>query len=152
MVSELKMPLSLYSLPCLLLPCLTTGLRTPVVCWHGFNDDSDSCAGLLSTLPEDVYTLSIRLGDTLEADKYNSVFRGMMEQVDLGCEIVTEDPGLQAGYHAVGLSQGGLLLRGLAQLCNNTNIRSLVTLGSPHQGQSSHPATLNMSDMLSVEC
>ena len=127
-----------YSLSCLLLSSLTTSLRTPVVCWHGVNDDSDSCAGLLSTIPGDVYTLSIRLGQTLEEDKYNSVFRGMMEQVRAGCEIVTGDPALQAGYHAVGLSQGGLLLRGLAQLCNNTNIRSLVTLGSPHQGQTFH--------------
>ena len=127
-----------YSLGWLLLPSITASLRTPVVCWHGFNDDSDSCAGLLSTLPEDVYTVSIRLGDSLEADRYDSVFSGMMEQVRAGYEIVTGDPGLEAGYHAVGLSQGGLLVRGLAQLCNNTNIRSLVTLGSPHQGQSLH--------------
>ena len=121
----------------LVLPSLTSSLRTPVVCWHGFNDDSDSCAGLLSTIPGDVYTLSIRLGESLEEDKYNSVFRGMMEQVRAGCEIVTGDPGLEGGYHAVGLSQGGLLLRGLAELCNTTHIRSLVTLGSPHQGQTS---------------
>ena len=141
---------SLSSLSCLLLASLTTSQRTPVVCWHGFNDDSDSCAGILSTLPADVYTLSIRLGETLEEDKYNSVFQGIMEQVRAGCEIVTEDPGLQAGYHAVGLSQGGLLLRGLAEMCNNTNIRSLVTLGSPHQGQARHPATLKY--LLSVDC
>ena len=128
-----------YSLAWLLLPSITASLRTPVVCWHGFNDDSDSCAGILSTIPGDVYTLSIRLGESLEEDKYNSVFRGMMEQVRAGCEIVTGDPGLESGYHAVGLSQGGLLLRGLAELCNTTHIRSLVTLGSPHQGQTSDP-------------
>ena len=116
-----------------------------VVCWHGFNDDSESCNGILSTIPGDVYTLSIRLGESLEEDKYNSVFRGMMEQVRDGCEIVTGDPALQGGYHAVGLSQGGLLLRGLAQLCDNTNIRSLVTLGSPHQGQISDPPALPLS-------
>ena len=135
------------SLSSLLLPCLSlaTRLRTPVVCWHGFNDDSESCQGILSTIPGDVYTLSIRLGESLEEDKYKSVFRGMMEQVRDGCEIVTGDPALQGGYHAVGLSQGGLLLRGLAQLCDNTNIRSLVTLGSPHQGQISDPPALPLS-------
>ena len=134
----------LDSLSCLLLSCPDSGpltpsqrssARTPVVCWHGVNDDADSCAGLLSTLPTDVYTVSIRLGQSLEQDKYNSVFLGMMEQVKAGCEMLAGDSVLQSGYHGVGLSQGGLLLRGVAQLCPQPPLRSLVTLGSPHQGE-----------------
>merc|ERR1711936_241153 len=90
--------------------------------------------GLLSTLPTDVYTVFIKLGQSLEQGKYNSVFLGMMEQVRAGCEMLSGDSVLQSGYHGVGLSQGGLLLRGVAQLCPQPPMRSLVTLGSPHQG------------------
>ena len=53
----------------------------PVVCWHGVNDNSDSCNMVFNTLPDDIITVSIQIGDSLESDKYNSVFMGMMEQV-----------------------------------------------------------------------
>ena len=57
-------------------------------------------------------------------------------QVEHGCAIIEADPALEAGYHAVGVSQGGLLLRGVAQLCPAPapRMRTLVTLGTPHQG------------------
>ena len=45
------------------------------------NDNAASCDQVFATLPNETYTLAIQLGDTLEADKYNSVFMGMMEQV-----------------------------------------------------------------------
>lgn len=38
---------------------------------------------IFRTLSEDVYTLSIQIGESLEVDKYNSVFMEMMEQVDI---------------------------------------------------------------------
>ena len=136
----------LDTLSCLLLSCPSTERtsertlertldKTPVVCWHGVNDDADSCSGLLSTLPSDVYTVSVQLGQSLEQDKYNSVFLGMMDQVKAGCELLAGDPLLESGYHAVGLSQGGLLLRGVVQLCPVPPVRTLVTVGSPHQGE-----------------
>ena len=45
------------------------------------NDNAASCDQVFASLPNETYTLAIQLGDTLEADKYNSVFMGMMEQV-----------------------------------------------------------------------
>ena len=119
-----------------------------MVCWHGVNDDSQSCDQVFLTLPNDTYTLSVQIGDSLEEDKYNSVFMDMISQVTYldhqhlrivckvlrGCEIVGEDKYLKDGFNAVGLSQGGLLLRGVAQLCPELRMRSLVTMGSPHQG------------------
>ena len=45
------------------------------------NDNAASCDQVFATLPNETYSLAIQLGDTLEADKYNSVFMGMMEQV-----------------------------------------------------------------------
>ena len=56
-------------------------VKIPVVCWHGINDNSESCKTVFSTLPNGTYTLSIQIGDTLEADQYNSVFMDMMDQV-----------------------------------------------------------------------
>ena len=44
------------------------------------------------------------------------------------------DPLLAGGYTGIGYSQGGLLLRGLAQLCPEPPMLQLVTIGSPHQG------------------
>ena len=51
------------------------------------NDNAASCDEVFATLPNETYTLAIQLGDTLEADKYNSVFMGMMEQVGSGSEL-----------------------------------------------------------------
>ena len=70
----------------------------PVVCWHGINDDARSCDMIFATLNSSTETLSIQVrhnhhhhyhdsdhqvGDTLEADKYNSIFMGMMDQVSI---------------------------------------------------------------------
>ena len=83
---------SLSRLSCLFLTCTrlessnasdyTNSSSLPLVCWHGVNDDAQSCDQVFQTLPNDTYTLSIQIGDSLEADKYNSVFLGMMEQVE----------------------------------------------------------------------
>ena len=42
---------------------------------------------IFRTLSEDVYTLSIQIGESLEVDKYNSVFMEMMEQVFFSYEV-----------------------------------------------------------------
>ena len=85
------------TLTCLLTSCSPTNIRErpvttmavkvdnyvdklPVVCWHGINDDARSCDMIFATL-NNTQTLSIQIGDTLEADKYNSVFMAMIDQV-----------------------------------------------------------------------
>ena len=55
----------------------------PVVCWHGINDDARSCDMIFAALNSSTETLSIQVGDSLEADKYNSIFMGMIDQVTL---------------------------------------------------------------------
>jgi len=42
---------------------------------------------------------------------------------------------LTEGYHGLGFSQGALFLRGLAQTCAGPPMRSLVSIGGPHQGK-----------------
>ena len=89
------------TLTCLLMSCAPANIRVsseeaavnnqnvtsdnrdglPVVCWHGVNDDARSCDMIFSTLNSSRETLSIQVGDTLEADKYNSIFMGMLDQV-----------------------------------------------------------------------
>ncbi len=39
----------------------------------------------------------------------------------------------QGGYHGIGWTQGGNLLRGLAQRCPDPPMRNLITMGSQHQ-------------------
>ena len=53
----------------------------PVVCWHGINDNARSCDMIFAALNSSTETLSIQVGDSLEADKYNSIFMGMIDQV-----------------------------------------------------------------------
>ena len=62
---------------------VTTSDSLPVVCWHGINDDARSCNMIFTALNSSIETLSIQVGDSLEADKYNSIFMGMLNQVTL---------------------------------------------------------------------
>ena len=55
-------------------------------------------------------------------------------KIDRACEILQNDPNLSSGYNAIGISQGGLLFRGLLQRCPSPPVRNFITFGSPHQG------------------
>ena len=44
-----------------------------------------------------------------------------------------------AGFHAVGLSQGGLVLRGYVETRNDPPVRRLISVCSPHAGIGSCP-------------
>jgi len=109
----------------------------PVVCWHGVNDNAQSCNGPFNTIKQtipDVYTLAIMIGDNLEEDLTNSVLMKADTQISKACEILQNDPNLAGGYNALGISQGGLLFRGLLQRCPSPPVRNFITFGSPHQG------------------
>ena len=109
----------------------------PVVTMHGINDDHKSCLGLISTIKDSmpgVHVVNLMLGETRQKERDYSVFMGMEEQVEWACRLIRTDPLLAEGYTGIGYSQGGLLLRGLAQLCPEPPMLQLVTIGSPHQG------------------
>ena len=109
----------------------------PVVTMHGINDDHRSCLSLISTIKESmpgVHVVNLVLGESRQKERDHSVFMGMEEQVEWACRLVRADPLLAGGYTGIGYSQGGLLLRGLAQLCPEPPMLQLVTIGSPHQG------------------
>ena len=109
----------------------------PIVTMHGINDDHRSCLGLIETLKASmpgVHVVNLVLGESRQKERDHSVFMGMEEQVEWACRLVKADPLLAGGYTGIGFSQGGLLLRGLAQLCPQPPMLKLITLGTPHQG------------------
>jgi len=125
-------------LPLLLLATTSsTSASLPVVCWHGVNDNANSCNAPIREAREeipDLYAVKVMIGEDLAMDEANSVLMRANDQVARVCEALAADPRLAAGYHGLGISQGGLLLRGVAQRCPQPPMRKLITFGSPHQG------------------
>jgi len=110
---------------------------TPVVTWHGITDSASSCLTLIDTIKEslpDVYVLNVMIGDNEDEDYFNSVLMPADQQIETVCEQIRNDPKLADGYNGVAYSQGGLLLRGVAQRCPNPPMKNLITMGSPHEG------------------
>ena len=108
-----------------------------VVLWHGMGD---TAAGLLAveeriqTVLPGSYVHSVMLGSTLDQDERQGFFGLVDDQIDSVCSLLSADANLSSGFHAVGFSQGGLLLRGLVQRCPGIKVHTLVTMGSPHGG------------------
>ena len=60
------------------------------------------------------------------------------QQAQEACESLQKNPYFKQGLHVMGLSQGGLIARAVAEQCNLT-VHSLVTLGGPHMGVATLP-------------
>ena len=80
------------------------------------------------------YVVSLMIGANPADDSYNSYFLPVHRQLEMACEMVTSDPKLAAGFHAIGFSQGGLFVRALAQTCSGARILNLISIGGPQQG------------------
>lgn len=112
---------------------------TPVVLWHGMGD---SCCNPLSMgsvkkmLEKELetYVLSLMVGNSVASDTTNGFFMDTNEQIDFVCNTIKKDPNLQDGYNAMGFSQGGQFLRGLAQRCPQPPMKQLISIGGQHQG------------------
>ncbi|XP_070492357.1 palmitoyl-protein thioesterase 1-like [Chironomus tepperi] len=62
------------------------------------------------------------------------------DQIEAACNDIKIDVKFYNGYNGIGLSQGALLLRGLAQSCNNgPKMRNLISLAGPQQGVYQYP-------------
>eukprot|EP01132_Coremiostelium_polycephalum_P008250 gene8250-10138_t len=116
------------------------GLSIPTVIWHGMGD---TCCfpfsmGKIKKLIEEnipgIYVKSIEIGDSIEADEYNSFFKPVNEQIDMVCQQLKSDPNLTNGFNAIGFSQGGQFLRGYVERCNDPPVYNLVSVGGQHQG------------------
>merc|ERR1711953_173273 len=120
--------------------CLGEDTPVPIVLWHGMGDSCCnplSMGSVVSYLEQAIpgaYVTSLMVGDNVVQDTENGFFLNINKQIDMVCDMVNKDKKLQNGYHAVGFSQGGLFIRGLAQRCPTPKIHNLVSIGGPQQG------------------
>lgn len=139
---------------CLSFSFVSSSKPTPVVLWHGMGDSCcnplsmGSVAKFIETRVPGIHVNSLMIGDGIVQDMENGFFLNINKQIDLACKRVNEDPELQNGYHAVGFSQGGLFLRGLAQRCPSPPILNLVSVGGPQQGVYGLPKCLGENHRL----
>ena len=113
----------------------------PLIIWHGLgdsfgNDGLQSVAALAEETNPGTFTYIIKLADDANGDSRASFFGNLTEQVDQVCADIAAHNILSTApaVDALGLSQGGLFLRGYIERCNVPPVRSLVTFGSPHNG------------------
>ena len=93
----------------------------PLVLWHGVNDNAASLEPIVQRLQAaipGVYIHNLMIGSDNDMDKFNSVFMDPHKQLDYACSVLKADPQLKDGFHALGFSQGGLLMRTLIQTCS----------------------------------
>ena len=111
-----------------------------VVLWHGMGDNCClpfSMGSVRATIEDKIkgaYVVSLMIGTNPADDSYNSYFLPVHKQLEMACEMVSSDPKLAAGFHAIGFSQGGLFVRALAQTCPGARILNLISIGGPQQG------------------
>lgn len=113
----------------------------PLVIWHGLGDNFENeglteVGELAQSVHPGTYVYIIRLGEDGSADRSASFFGNVTEQIQQVCDDIAADEKLASApaIDALGLSQGGVFLRGYIERCNNPPVRSLVTFGSPHNG------------------
>ncbi|KAI7694070.1 hypothetical protein SSS_03808 [Sarcoptes scabiei] len=106
--------------------------------YHGMGDTAygsiDSIRKYLESKLRGVYVTSIQQGRNFEEDFLSSYFMNLNQQVEKACEIIQSDEKLKNGYNAIGFSQGGQILRGIAQRCPYPPMKQLISIGGQHQG------------------
>ena len=98
---------------------------------------SDRCSKpleVVKSVAPNIVTVQLMIGKNMFDDWENSILMIPDDQISYACKLIGADPRLQNGYNAIGLSQGGLLMRGVAERCPHPPVRNLITFGSPHQG------------------
>jgi palmitoyl-protein thioesterase len=79
-----------------------------------------------------------------------SAFTPLQSQIDTACEKIDSDPDLAGPYIMVGLSQGGIIARGVVQTCAaGARATRLLTLGTPNAGAAHFPHCFNSTNLLS---
>lgn len=125
---------------CLWLLVIAVSSYTPVVLWHGMGDNCcnplsmGSVKKMLEKELNGTHVVSLMIGNSAASDTTNGFFMDTNEQIDLACKTIAKDPKLKNGYNAMGFSQGGQFLRGLAQKCPNPPMKHLISVGGQHQG------------------
>jgi len=126
----------------------------PIVMWHGMGDcccnplSMGSVQKYLEERIPGVHVHSLMLGDNVVQDTENGFFLNINTQIEMACQKIQADEKLKNGFHAVGFSQGGLFIRGLAQRCPSPKIHNLISIGGPQQGVYGVPECLGENHVL----
>jgi palmitoyl-protein thioesterase len=100
---------------------------------------------MLSKELPSTHIVSIRVGSNPADDYFKSIFDYAPRQIQEVCQKLKMDRTLSDGFNAIGLSQGGLLMRALVEMCPDLKVNNLITFGSPHQGVSVFPGCADSS-------
>lgn len=114
----------------------------PIAVFHGLGDCCyyPGMAQFTEYLRKSVgkYVRCVEIGD----GSTTSWFKAFQSQSEEACAKVKADPEFANGLSVVGLSQGGLIARYIAEACG-VNVHTAVTLGGPHMGVSKLPNCLS---------
>jgi len=125
----------------------------PILLWHGMGDtccNPLSLGGIKKILEQNipgVNVTSLMIGSNIVEDLESGFFTNVNDQIDFVCDKIKGDPTLKNGYHAIGFSQGGLFLRGLAERCPYPPMVNLISIGGPQQGVYGFPKCPGSSKM-----
>lgn len=110
------------------------GKIIPTVFMHGLGD-SGSNRGMknLAKTVEDAYPGAYSIAVDV-ADGMKSYTSSIDSQVSDFAKVVASDPQLAKGFNAVGLSQGGLIVRAYVEQFNNPPVHNLISLCGPQGG------------------
>jgi len=82
------------------------------------------------------YGVCLEIGDGA-GDSWGMSFA---KQAELACNAVKADPNLKGGFNAIGLSQGALLARYVAQVCEDAPpVFTVISIGGPQMGTATIP-------------
>lgn len=95
-----------------------------------------------------VHVVSITTGGDESEQVYAGFYGNLTAQVESVCAIIAGKEEFKDGYNGVGLSQGGLFLRAVVEQCPHSGprMKTLVTLGAPHQGVMNVPLCDGMEE------
>lgn len=117
----------------------------PILLWHSAGETCCEKEGtryvnfLTKELGNGAYVKSVKMGNTTDDDFTNSLIMHPFKQIEYVCNKLKSSERYRNGYNAIGLSQGALLLRGIAQMCPDPPMINLISLGGPHQGVYQYP-------------
>mmetsp|Transcript_31411 Transcript_31411/g.101554 ORF Transcript_31411/g.101554 Transcript_31411/m.101554 type:complete len:340 (-) Transcript_31411:290-1309(-) len=105
-----------------------------VVLLHGVGDSSTNqgMASLCDSVRQRIPGSYVVCASVAEGTA--SLTMSMEAQIDALAASLAADARLASGFHAIGLSQGGLVLRGYVERCVAPPVRRLITISTPHSG------------------
>lgn len=112
---------------------------TPVAILHGITATSESLAFMkqfIEKLLPGVYVHNVEVGN----GGVDSIFWNMDHQVQTVCAALKNDSRLAGGVNVLGVSQGGLGMRGYLERCNDPPVRNFISWVSPQGGQFGCPS------------